>query len=690
MEYKVKIRLVCLTLVFAVLLGLYSYRLFDLQVLHPAKRDNNINTFTYYTRVTAARGEILDRNGNVLVGNRASYNLILNNYALFNSDDPNESLRQLVDLCRKRGVEYTDHLPVTHTKPYEYTTEEFSSTWNSYFREFLSQYGWDSDISAAQLIKLMRQRFRIPDDWAEQEVRDVLGLRYELDLRYYAALDYYTLISDVDDEDRSAIMELGVPGLTVETGTVREYRTQYAAHILGRIGLMNPEEYEVFKDQGYAMDAYVGKDGLEKAFESELHGTDGRRVTTVDEGGNIVSQYYSVQPEAGSNIELSIDIDLQLAAEEALEKLILDLRENGINAKGEGKDAKGGACVVMDVNTGEILACASYPTFNIATYSDDFDDLLEDPYAPLYNRALQATYPPGSTFKMATTIAAIDSGTISKYYAVEDKGIYTYYDDYQPKCLYYTNTNGKYTHGIITVMQALAVSCNYYFYEVGRMTGWRNIDAVAKSLGLGEDSGCELYEETGYRANPETKEMLYGGTDLAVFTGGDTIAMAIGQSENRFTPLQLAVYTSALANRGTRYKATFLKRVISADYETLVKENKPVVLDQLDISDDAYSAYTEGMRMAVTSTSGTAHNVFGDYDIAVCAKTGTAEHGSAGSDNASYVCFAPANDPKIAVVIYVERGAQGGNLGNVAKSVFDVYFSTESRNDTVVAENVVH
>lgn len=689
MEYKTRVRLICLILVFALLLGAYGYRLFQLQILNGSKSEFSANTYTYYTRVTAARGEILDRNGNVLVGNRASYNLVINNYALFNSDDPNESLRQLVDLCRKLDVEYTDHLPVTHTKPYEYTTEEFSSTWNSYFREFLSQYGWDSDISAAQLIKLMRQRFHIPDDWTEQEVRDVLGVRYELDLRYYAALDYYTLISDVDDDDRSAIMELGVPGLTVQTGTVREYRTQYAAHILGMIGLMNPEEYEYYKNEDYAMDAYVGKDGLEKAFEPDLHGTDGRLVTTVDEDGNIVSQYYSVEPKAGNNIELSIDIDLQLAAEEALEKVILDLRQNGINAKGEGKDARGGACVVMDVNTGEILACASYPTFNIETYSEDFNDLREDSYAPLYNRALLEAYPPGSTFKMVTTIAAIDSGTIGKYYPVEDRGIYTYYDDYQPKCLYYTNTNGRYTHGVITVMEALAVSCNYYFYEVGRMTGWKNIDSVAKTLGLGEDTGCELYEETGYRANPETKEKLYGGTDLAVFTGGDTIAMAIGQSENRFTPLQLAVYTSALANRGTRYKATFLRRVISADYETLIQENEPVVLDRLDISDDAYFAYTEGMRMAVTSGSGTAHSVFGSYPIPVCAKTGTAEHGSAGSDNASFVCYAPANDPQIAVVIYVECGAQGGNLGNVAKAIFDVYFSTESRNDTVAAEGVV-
>ena len=235
-------------------------------------------------------------------------------------------------------------------------------------------------------------------------------------------------------------------------------------------------------------------------------------------------------------------------------------------------------------------------------------------------------------------------------------------------------------------MEALSVSCNYYFYEIGWMTGIEAIDQTAKALGLGESTGIEIYEETGHRANPETKSALYAGSSGAWY-GGDTVSAAIGQSENRFTPMQLCSYTAALANRGTRYQATFLRRVLSSDYEELVRAHTPTVLSRLEISDDAYKAYTEGMRLAVTSYSGTSYSLFGNYDVAVCAKTGTAEHGSGGSDNASFVLYAPADDPEIAIAIYVEKGAQGGNLGKIAKAILDVYFSEASAVDTVPAEN---
>ena len=688
MEYKSKFRLFLLILVFALILGFYGYRMFRLQVVDRKETTPSTGTYTYDTRVTAARGEILDRNGNVLVSNRASYNLIITNYALFSSDDPNESLRRLVNLGRTLGVSFTDHLPITATKPYQYTTGTTDSTWNYYFREFLDHYDWDPDIAAPQLIKLMRTRFRIPNDWTDEEVRGVLGLRYELDLRYYTSLSTYVLMADVGDTQRDELSELGTPGLSVVSSTQRVYNTDYAAHILGRVGPMNPEEYEYYKTLGYAMDASVGKEGLEKVYEEELHGTDGTLRTTIDRDGNIVSQYYLEEPVAGNNVELTIDINLQIAAEEKLGDLILDLRENGASAEGDGKDAKGGAVVVINVKTGEVLACASYPSYNLSTYSRDFNDLLADPYSPLYNRALNATYPPGSTFKMATTIAAIDSGTVHRGYTIEDFGIYRYYEDYQPACYYYTSTGM--THGAVWVEKALAVSCNYYFYDVGRQTGWKQIDAVAQALGLGEPTGVELPETTGHRGNPESKKEVYADyPDLQAWTGGDTLSLSIGQSENRFTPLQLAVYTSALANRGVRYKATFLSRVISADYQELLYQTVPEIASQLEISDEAYAAYREGMRQAVTSSTGTCNRVFGDYEIAVCAKTGTVQHGSTGSDHASYVCFAPYEDPQLAVAVFVENAAQSGILGNVAKAVFDVYFATEYDNDTVHTENTI-
>ncbi len=686
MNYNFKLRLGLFLSLFFLLVGFFSYRLIQLQVVNPRKRSVTTGTYTYDTRVTAARGEILDRNGNVLVSNRASYTSIISSYGLFNSDEPNESLRQLVRLCRELNIAYVDHFPVTPAKPYEYETGTYSETWNEHFRCFLREYNWDSDISAAQLVKLMRDHFRIPNNWTDEEVRGVLGLRYELDLRNYTTLSTYTLLSDVDATQLAALMELNTPGMQVQASTVREINTGYAAHILGRTAAMNPEEWESFKDQGYAMDAFVGKDGLEKAFEKELHGTDGILRTTVDRSGNIIAQYYAVEPKAGSNVETTIDINYQMVAEETLKSYIEDLHENGVGTKNEGKDAEGGAVVMLDVRTGEVLACASYPSFNLSTFSQDYDELVKAPHSPMLNRALMQAYPPGSTYKMCTAIAALNDGIISANTTVEDKGIYDYYKDYQPACYLYTASG--LTHGVVNCAEALAVSCNCFFYEVGRLTGCERMDRTAKALGLGEPTGVELSETKGWRANKETKKILYSSDpSMQVFTDGDVISMAIGQSENRFSPMQLAVYTAALANHGVRYKASFLNRIISADYQQLLYESKPTVASSLSITPEALEVYTSGMRLAVTAENGTAHKAFENYSVPVCAKTGTAQHGSPGSDHASFVCYAPADQPQVAIAVYVEKGAQGGSLGKIARSLLEVYFATTSQNDTVKPEN---
>ena len=682
-QHKFSFRVGVLILLIAVMAGIFGVRLYDVQVTQASQVDHTPSgSHTYRTRVTAARGEILDRNGKVLIGNRASYNLTLIYAIVFSAENPNENLRKLTNLCNELGLEMTDHFPVTMEKPYTYTTDEYSSTWNSYFKTFLDERGWDSDISAPQLIRRLKDTYHLPADWTEEETRRVISIRYELDLRRWTSLPTYVLLNDVDSVSLAAITELNIPGVNVETSTVRQYNTTYAAHILGRIGLMNAEEYEIYKEKDYAMDAYVGKEGLEKAFEDELHGTDGLRVTTISADGTVLEEYYKTMPQAGKNIELTIDIDLQKVSEDALKAHILSLRE-------DDGDAEGGAVVVQQVKTGQILACASYPTFDPATYSQKYNELLETDFAPLYNRALQAAYPPGSTYKMVTTIASIDSGTIGRWVEIEDKGIYRRFEDvgYTPRCMLYTTAGA--THGYVNAMEALAVSCNYYFYEVGYQTGITKIDEVAKALGLGEATGVELDESVGRRANAETKKLLYSkGYDG--WYDADTVAAAIGQSENRFTPMQLACYTSALANHGTRYKATFLQRVLSSDYSELLYESTPVVASQLNISDEAYAAYTEGMRLSVTWANGTSHYYLGDYDVAVCAKTGTAEHGGNGSDNAAYVLYAPADDPQIAIAVYVEKGTPGSRLAKVARAILDAYFSTSSNVDTVPAENVAN
>lgn len=689
MERMTHYRAIALLLLFSLVLGLFGFRMYGLQVRDAGPQDAGLTTFTTWSRVTAARGEILDRNGNVLASNRASYNLVFNNYVFLYSDQPNESLRKLLHLLQEENISYIEHFPVTFTKPYEYISDQISSEWMGYFKRYLNDLTLDSDISAAQLMKQLRAAYRIPNSWSDEDARRVIGVRYEMALRSdLTTLPAYTLKEDVSGEELSLILELNTPGLSVETSTVREYATEHCAHILGYTTMMYAQDYEELKDKGYSMDARIGRTGFEAAFEEYLHGTDGVKLTTVDSDGNIISEYFTTEPKAGANVETTIDLPMQIAAEEALENAILTLREKGVGAKAEGKDAEGGAVVAIEVATGKVLACASYPTYNPQTFWEDYKKIEEIEFGAFNNRALQMTYAPGSTFKMAVTIAAINEGKIASGTVIEDQGVYTKYEDYQPQCLVYTNY-GR-THGSINVMEALMVSCNYYFYEAGTRVGMPAIDAVAKGLGLGEKTGVELYEEKGRRSNEEAKKEIYG--DDYTQNGwydADTLQLSIGQGENRFTPIQLATYTATLANWGTRYRTTFLNRIISSDYQSLLVQNEPEVVSRLDICDDAYYAYTRGMLKVATDPEGTAYSYLKDYPITVAAKTGTAQHGGSGSDNASFVCYAPYENPEIAIAVFVEKGAQGGYLANVAKAIMDVYFEeSEIQNSELPGENV--
>ena len=462
---------VCLV---ALLVGAFSLRLYKLQAVEP---ENGLvaadaDSMRYMTTVEAARGNILDRNGNVLVSNRASYNLVIINFVLFNSKNPNENLLQLLELCDSLGISYTSHFPVTPEMPYSYNMDAIDSSWQSYFRTFLAYKDYDLDISAQTLMKNLRAQYRIPSDWTQEQAYKVISIRYELELRSVEGIgmENYMLASDVSAENLAAVMELGVPGVIVETGTVREYHTQYAAHLLGYIGQIYAEEAAEYRDKGYAMNALVGKAGVEQAFESYLHGSSGTKYTTVASNGEVLEEYFETVPQPGSNVELTIDISLQAVAEKALEDVILNLRENGAGRRHEGKDAEGGAVVVQQVKTGEILASASYPTYNLATVNEDYAELAESEYGPFLNRVLQATYWPGSIYKMVTAIAAVDLGGYSQYYEITDKGIYEYYKEYgyEPRCYVWTSTST--THGKINMREAIKESCNYYFYEIGRLT----------------------------------------------------------------------------------------------------------------------------------------------------------------------------------------------------------------------------
>ena len=689
MERISRVRAFILLAFFGLILLFYSGKLFSVQLVENKGDTNNAKTYTSYTTVKAARGDILDRNGNVLVGNRASYNLVFNHYVIKGTEGRNEYLLTLLERAEELDLEYVDHFPISKTRPFEYTLEEYSSAWQGYFQKYLTGRDLDSDMTAPMLIEVLSKRYDLPLEWTQEEARAVIGLLYEFDLRSLEGVGVanYIFIEDVADSDLAELVELGIPGMMVEPSTVREYHTSYAAHILGYVGAMDATQWEYYKDiDGYNMDAVIGQSGLEKAFEEYLHGVDGTRMDKVAADGTIISQKYlkGKEPQGGNHVETTIDKEVQIVTEDALADLADWLRDPIQNPSGDGDDVEGLAAVVMEVKTGDILAMASYPTYDLSTFRENYAELLETEGDPLINRAIQGIYPPGSTYKMSTLISAMENGKLAPNDTIHTRGKFTKYEStgFAPTCLAWPNS-----HGTIDATVAIQKSCNYFFYELADRMSINMMDETAKAFGLGEKTGVELDEKVGYRSNPDTKKELFKGSD-AYFTVGDRVNTGIGQAENRFTPMQLCVYACTLANRGVRYKATLLNRVVSDDYSELIVDNTPEIVSTFEISDTTYETYMTGMKMVANVSGGTGYSKLKDCVVEVAAKTGTAEHGLGRkySSHGAIICFAPADDPQIAVAIYGEKAAHGSTLGLAAATIINAYFSGDESTVTS-AEN---
>lgn len=703
---------------FAFILLLYSFRLYKLQIIDTKGNTDNTQVYSTITTVRAARGDILDRNGNVLVGNRASYNLVFNHYVTKSNPNCNQALYTLVQKCRELGITYSDHFPVSTSRPFVYTLTDFTTTWQNYFQLFMVDRILDSDITAPLLVEKMRERYAIPTSWSDEDARAVIGFRYEFDLRGITKLPTYTFLEDVTDQQLSAILELNTPGLNVEASTVREYHTKYAAHILGYLGGMNDSQWEEYKKQDYTMDAKVGQTGFELAFEEYLHGIDGTRYDEVNKSGATTKSYYTKEPVAGNSVETTIDIKIQEVAEKALDSVMTKIKdpEQNTSTGGEGLDAEGAAVIVMECQTGKILACASYPTYNLATMYEDWAKIEADPLKPFFNRAFGAEYPPGSSFKMCTLISAMEHrnklGEFIHPYGtkIEDKGVFTKYEGFAPTCLawtsgHYVHTAGDGSPGGIDATDALCYSCNYFFYVLGDLNNEENMSETCKDLGLGVPTGIELVEKTGRLNTSEVKRKIYGSGVNGNFSAGDRVLGAIGQGEYRFTPLQLCVYASTLANKGTRMKATFLSRVVSSDYRTLIKENQPEIANRLEMASTTIESYWTGMRKVITQMGGTATAYFGGPkdlygegdgvwplkdEVLVYAKTGTAQHASLGSDHGAFICFAQKKDaaaPDIAIALYGEKVAHGSWLAPVAEQILLSYYEMDAASEVTAFEN---
>ncbi len=560
-------------------------RLFYLQIICTDDAQKTVISYLSLSDTkNAPRGEICDRNGIVLAGNRKGYMVLI-----------------------KKGSD-----------------EDLAKTIKS-----LAQF---SDVAYEELLNTIKKQ----------------GISYNNPYVFSEDADF-SLITKIKESPQK------YPCAQIITQPVREYfYPTTAVHLLGRCGIISKEEYE--KNPTYARDDYIGKQGAEKAFEEILRGRDGTYAKEKYVNKEVKKFCEDVPAIKGNDVFLTIDLLLQQKAEEELERAISD-----------NKTATGGGIVITDVNSGEILAIASNPTYNIAEFSKNYTELSKDKRKPFFNRSLSGLYEPGSTFKPVTAIAALENGDLGYDEKIKTLGKYDYFDRVF-RCNIYRE-KGK-THGTIDVRKALGVSCNYFFYELGARTGIDKISHYAKAFGLDASTGIELSweEATGTVATPKNRKEA-GGKWYA----GDTLQAAIGQSDNRFTPVAMSAYAAALANGGTLYASHILKEVRESG-ENLTK-TEPKILNTLDISQKTMQTIREGMYCV--TNDGTAKEVFRDFPIAVAGKTGTAQVGK--STNGLFIGYAPLDYPQISFCVVIEGGKSGQAAAAVVKNILSYYFDGQKK-----------
>ena len=658
-------RLTFIFVIMAIILIIYDAKLYSLQVYDDGIDDEVANATTQYKTLTAARGDLLDRNGVLLASSTASYNVLLSRSDLLDMENTNEVILDYIYTAVENGVEYNDTLPITSAAPFNYVAN-MSAQQRTVLDAYFDFFDLDPEISASDLITWLKEHYGIDYSVSLSEARPIMGIRYELETRVIVNIDPYVFVETASSDFISILYERGFEGFTVETDVERKYFTDSAPHLLGYIGDMNPEQYEVYKELDYPMDAEVGQTGLEAAFEEYLHGVDGREKLTVGESGAVINSETVTEVAPGANVYSSIDIKLQEVAEDALAEKIEEINLT----REEGDKAEAGAVAAVEVGTGEILAAATYPLFNIETFFEDYTELSNDPASPLLDRSTMGLYNPGSTFKPVVAYAGLKSGKIDENTTVYDGGRYTEYaPSYAPYCWIYKGTGGG--HGSLNVIGALENSCNVFFWWVGDHIGLDAITRAAAEFGLGEETGIETGEYIGYAPTVEKKKELTGGTP---WYAADTLLAAIGQGYNMYTPIQLANYAATIASGGTRYELTLMHSVKSADYTRVLEVAEPVVAHELE-SPEYIDIIKRGME--AVATDGTAAEEFSGFRVNVACKTGTVQSDDDVSNTGVFICYAPAEDPEIAVSVVIEKGTSGATVIEVAKSVLEYYFTQE-------------
>lgn len=669
---KSKIRFNLVTALVYIVGIIILIKLFDLQIVHGEEYREQSNTrLTRETTLKAARGNVLDSSGNKLVSTSITYNVEIYKTKV-DIKTLNDGLLLLAKTLEENNDTYIDKFPVT-VNPYSFKEGVNSETFKK--TNSLSQ-----DLTPEGVFEYYKKRYKVENDNAE-DARRIIALRYAIEQNGYSNIKALKLASNISNASFAKINEMSssFPGIsTYSEPTVSYPYKELASHILGYVAPVTQDD--LAKDSSYEQNDVIGRTGIEKAFDKYLKGVDGIKQVDMSVDGQVTDEYVSKEAQAGSDVVLTIDAELQKKTEEALESTI-----NSIQGMVSGRYEKPeeGSAVVLNVKTGEVLAMASYPNYDPSLFiggisQENWNNYLNDSRHVLVNKAISDKSAPGSTFKMVTAIAGIESGAIDTKTKINDTGRYTYYKDYQPYCWLRSG------HGWQNVTQAIEHSCNYFFYETGRRAGIDELVRVAKSFGLGSKTGIELPGEiSGTLASPETE---------SEWTGGKTIQAAIGQLNNDFTPLQMAKYTAMIANGGKNIDITVVKSIKNSngteasrnEIDNYIKEKlgvDPNSGSDLTISEEDLNAIKDGMKGVTSDEGGTAHSAFANFNIEVGGKTGSASTRN-GNANAWFVGFAPFDNPEIAIAVYVKNGQHGNYTAPVAREIFAQYLGMNSASIT--------
>ena len=675
-------RMMLLIAAAAVIIGLYGFRLIFLQLVNgDSFTAQATNTTDYKFTVTAARGDIVDSKGERIASSTTAYNVVLNKL-LMGDEDLDTMLQKIVGLLGKNGESWNDSLLIGQPDAaghYEFTAASDNATEQKALAAMKDNLGLQQYATADDVMEKLVEDYDLAD-FSLYWQRVLSGIHYEMQLQAFSNVNNFVMAENVSEATVATIKEnsLSLPGVEIVETSTRSYEQgTVLPHVLGRVGKITAEKWKVtdengqvtypLKEKGYNMNDIIGISGLESAYEDELRGKDGVETITRNSDGVIVNTALTTVPEPGHTVQLTIDSEFQKAVDQALAKNVEWIK----NTYADSKQANAGAVVVIDVKTGGVLAASNYPSFDQNLYAAQYSEYSADENMPLFNRALQGLYTPGSTYKPSVAVAGLDTGLLNRNSTVNCTRVYTYYKDYRPRCAQHGHGNGP-----IDVVNAIKWSCNIFFYDVGRRLTSDVYDAYAYKLGLGQRTGVEVSEALGHLT---TK-------NVSNYTESLDIQAAIGQGNTAVTPIQLATYAATLANRGTRYRTHFVKAILDSNTGETLQETQPEVMDVVEDKGETFDLVREGMKGVAQTIPALA-----GYPYTIACKTGSPQRSEGyyvGSTykhytNAAMIAYGPAEDPEIAIGVVVEYGGAGARTGQLVADIFNAYYAMKDGTLTV-------